>query len=125
MLEGEAGIGKTTIWRLGAADAAGRSYTVLSCRPAESEAALSFLPGLPPDQVVTLLYERAGRLELGLAQAGAIRELAQKAGLPRLVWVEHDYETALAEAGSRQPATIHGRRRDDAAIAAELDRLGF
>src|SRR5215470_16394608 len=42
VLEGAAGIGKTTVWGAGAALAAGRSYTVLSCRPAESEATLSF-----------------------------------------------------------------------------------
>jgi hypothetical protein len=42
VLEGAAGIGKTTVWRAGAAQAVGRSYTVLSCRPAESEATLSF-----------------------------------------------------------------------------------
>jgi hypothetical protein len=64
VLEGAAGIGKTTVWRAGAARAAGRSYTVLSCRPAGSEATLSFaalgdlldgvldraLPRLPPPQ---------------------------------------------------------------------------
>jgi dipeptidyl aminopeptidase/acylaminoacyl peptidase len=33
LLEGEAGIGKTTVWGAGAAWTAGRSYTVLSCRP--------------------------------------------------------------------------------------------
>jgi hypothetical protein len=42
LLEGAAGIGKTTVWSAGAALAAGRGYTVLSSRPAESEAALSF-----------------------------------------------------------------------------------
>jgi DNA-binding PadR family transcriptional regulator len=62
------------------------------------EAALSFLPALPPDQVVTLLHERAARLEMGLAQAAATLELAHKAGVPRLVFVEHQYETVLAEA---------------------------
>ena len=78
VLEGPAGIGKTTLWRAGAAQAAGRSYTVLSCRPAESEATLSFaalgdlldgvlgqvLPRLPPPQrralKVALLLEDPG-----------------------------------------------------------------
>lgn len=79
VLEGAAGIGKTTVWRAGAAWAAGRSYTVLSCRPAESEATLSFaalgdlldavldrvLPLLPPPQrraleVALLLKDPAG-----------------------------------------------------------------
>jgi hypothetical protein len=42
LLEGEAGIGKTTVWMAGVADAAARPYLVLSSRPAESEATLSF-----------------------------------------------------------------------------------
>jgi DNA-binding CsgD family transcriptional regulator len=42
LLEGEAGIGKTTVWAAGIADAAARSYLVLSSRAAESEATLSF-----------------------------------------------------------------------------------
>ena len=64
VLEGVAGIGKTTVWSAGVALAAGRSYTVLPARPAESEATLSFaalgdlldgvldraLPELPPPQ---------------------------------------------------------------------------
>jgi len=79
VLEGAAGIGKTTVWAAGAALAAGRGYTVLSCGPAESEARLSFaalgdllggvleeaLPGLPPPQrraleVALLLADPAG-----------------------------------------------------------------
>jgi len=78
LLEGEAGIGKTTVWRAGVAWAAGRSYTVLSCRPVESEATLSFaalgdlldgvlgeaFAGLPPPQrralEVALLMEDPG-----------------------------------------------------------------
>jgi acyl-CoA synthetase (AMP-forming)/AMP-acid ligase II len=42
LLEGEAGIGKTTVWAAGVADAAACSYLILSSRPAESEATLSF-----------------------------------------------------------------------------------
>jgi len=42
VLEGEAGIGKTTLWRETLARAEERSYRVLSARPAESEATLSF-----------------------------------------------------------------------------------
>ena len=64
LLEGTAGIGKTTVWESGVAGAAARSYVILSSRPAESEATLSFaalgdlmdgvlgqvLPQLPPPQ---------------------------------------------------------------------------
>ncbi len=62
------------------------------------EAALSFLPALPPDQVAMLLQERAQQLEIELAQAAAIRELAEKSGLPRLALVEHEFESVLREA---------------------------
>ena len=62
------------------------------------QAALSFLPALPPDDVVTLLTERAQQLEADLAQAAATRELAQKAGVPRLFWVEAEFDMVLHEA---------------------------
>ena len=62
------------------------------------QAALSFLPALPPGDVAALLAERAQHLEAQLAQAAATRELADKAGLPRLFWVEGEFETVLREA---------------------------
>jgi DNA-binding PadR family transcriptional regulator len=62
------------------------------------QAALSFLPAIPPDDAVTLLAERAAHLEWNLARADAARELVQKAGLPRLFWIEAQYERALREA---------------------------
>ena len=42
LLEGDAGIGKTTLWREAVLEALDRSYCVLSCRPVESEAQLAF-----------------------------------------------------------------------------------
>ena len=42
VLEGEPGIGKTTLWCAAVAGALDRSFTVLSCRPAEAEAGLSY-----------------------------------------------------------------------------------
>jgi predicted ATPase len=42
LLEGEPGIGKTTVWAAGVAEAAARSYLILASRPAEAEAKLSF-----------------------------------------------------------------------------------
>ena len=79
LLEGEAGIGKTTVWAAGVAGAAARSYIVLRARPAESEATLAFavlgdlvdgvlvrvLPQLPPPQrraleVALLMEDPAG-----------------------------------------------------------------
>jgi DNA-binding PadR family transcriptional regulator len=62
------------------------------------EAALSFLPAIPPEQAVTLLQERAMRLEVAVAESHAVRELVEKKGLPRLFWVEHQYENAIREA---------------------------
>jgi DNA-binding PadR family transcriptional regulator len=62
------------------------------------QAALSFLPALPPADVAALLRERAGHLEAGLAQDAASRELVHKHGLPRLVWVEAEFAAVLREA---------------------------
>ena len=42
VLEGEAGIGKTTLWLHAIEQAAALSYTVISSRPAESDEQLSF-----------------------------------------------------------------------------------
>jgi DNA-binding CsgD family transcriptional regulator len=42
VLDGESGMGKTTLWDRGVAEAGERGWRVLSIRPAESEATLSF-----------------------------------------------------------------------------------
>lgn len=62
------------------------------------QAALSFLPALPPDDVAGLLTERASRLETQLAAAAGARERVQKMGLPRLLWLEAQFAEALREA---------------------------
>jgi DNA-binding PadR family transcriptional regulator len=62
------------------------------------EAALSFLPTLPPDDVARLLRERAAHLEREIVQARASRELAEKQQVPRLAWVEEEFRTVLREA---------------------------
>jgi DNA-binding PadR family transcriptional regulator len=64
----------------------------------EFEAALSFLPALPPEDVVELLRERAQLLELEIVQMASSRELAEKQGLPRLFWVEAEFRMVLREA---------------------------
>ena len=43
VVTGEAGIGKTTLWLAAVEAAQARGYLVLSCRPAEVEAAFSFV----------------------------------------------------------------------------------
>ena len=77
-------------------------YTDLLTTPVKDytsfEAALSFLPTLPPDDVAELLTERASRLEVDLVHAHAARELAEKQGVPRLFWVEEEFRTRLREA---------------------------
>ena len=42
VLEGDAGVGKTTLWEAGVEEAGGKGFRVLAARPAESESALSF-----------------------------------------------------------------------------------
>ncbi|TML02597.1 MAG: hypothetical protein E6G36_11605, partial [Actinobacteria bacterium] len=42
VLEGEAGVGKTTLWEAGVAEAEAQGFRVLAARPAESETSLSF-----------------------------------------------------------------------------------
>jgi len=62
------------------------------------EAALSFMPAMPPELVLSLLKERARRLEMVLAQGETVRDVAAKRGLPRVLWVEHQYEMCLIRA---------------------------
>jgi DNA-binding PadR family transcriptional regulator len=59
------------------------------------EAALSFLPALPPDDVIALLDERAARLELELAQMQATREMLERQHLPRIFSVEGEFRSEL------------------------------
>lgn len=92
-----------TIYRL---TGAGRAeihdwLTILISTPEKEypafEAALSFLPALPPDVVLGLLAERAARLELEVAAWHASREIVHKKGLPRLFWVEGEFAALLKE----------------------------
>jgi len=61
------------------------------------EAGLSFLPALPPDEALALLEERAVRLEVSLAASHGMRELIERRGLPRLLWVEAEYAVRMRE----------------------------
>ena len=62
------------------------------------EAALSLLPGLPPDDALELLRLRAVALELRLRQSEAAYALAHDHGLPRLFMLESEYGDALLRA---------------------------
>ena len=125
LLEGEAGIGKTTVWTAGIADAAARSYLVLSSRPTESEAKLSFaalgdlmdgvlervLAELPAPQqnalqLALLLKDPAGSpLEhraVCVAFLGVIRRLAAQGpvviAIDDLQWLDRPSATTLGYA---------------------------
>jgi DNA-binding CsgD family transcriptional regulator len=109
LIDGDAGMGKTTLWRRGVAEAADRSYRVLACRPAESEVPMSFaaladlldgalaevVEALPGPQRRALeaalqLSESPGvppsRHAIALGFLTAVRELA--AGRPTLIAID-------------------------------------
>ena len=99
-IEGEPGIGKTTVWEAAVAEAAARGARTLRARPAQSEAKLSFssladLLGealgevtLPPPQrralEIALLIDEGARADRRAVAAGllsALRALAADAWL--------------------------------------------
>src|SRR6202022_3648523 len=75
VLEGEPGIGKTTVWRETVALAEGWGYRVLACRPAAAEAKLSFagladlLSGVEGELLDRLPVPQRYALEVALLQA--------------------------------------------------------
>jgi DNA-binding PadR family transcriptional regulator len=62
------------------------------------EAALSLLPVLPPDQVLTLLRSRTVALEKEIVGTRALLTAASQAGLPRLFLIEGEYHLRMTEA---------------------------
>lgn len=83
---GEPGIGKTTLWREGVERARTAGVTVLSARPSESEAKLSFagltdlLAGLPEE-----LLERLPAPQRNGIEAALLRRSADRAPAPRVI----------------------------------------
>src|SRR6266508_5714375 len=77
ILGGEAGIGKSTLWLESLSQARARSYRVLSCRPNESEAKLSFaalgdlLEGVVDESLERLPPPQRSALEVALLRADA------------------------------------------------------
>jgi len=131
LLEGEAGIGKTTLWDAGVRAAAAREYLILSSQPAESEATLSFaalgdllqglldqvLPQLPPPQrraleVALLMADPMGippdQRAICVAFLGAIRLLSASRpmviAVDDLQWLDRPSAAAL-EFALRRVAT--------------------
>jgi DNA-binding PadR family transcriptional regulator len=62
------------------------------------EAALSFIPVLPPEDVVTLLLQRVAAIEVRLGQQRGGRRAAEERGLPRLFLLEDEYQEQLLQA---------------------------
>jgi DNA-binding CsgD family transcriptional regulator len=77
VFSGEPGIGKSTVWRAGVAAASSRSFRVLLCRPAETEAGLSFvsladlLDGVSEDVLASLPGPQHAALDVALRRVGA------------------------------------------------------
>ena len=77
LIEGEIGIGKTTLWREGIAEAGERGLQVLTSRPVEAEIALPFsvlgdlLGDLPDAALGRLPDPQREALEVALLRAGA------------------------------------------------------
>jgi DNA-binding CsgD family transcriptional regulator len=115
LLSGEAGIGKTTVWREGLASALQRGYHTLSCGPVEAETRLSYaalgdllepvleetLPTLPEPQrralEVALLRApssgaRANQRAVSLAVLGCLRSVASStpvvAAIDDIQWMD-------------------------------------
>jgi DNA-binding CsgD family transcriptional regulator len=128
VLGGEPGIGKTTLWRRGIADASAHGYQVLACSPAEMEAELAYaavadlieeaLPEieqrLPPPQRwalrIALFLEEAkevhpDRRAVAAALLGALRALASRSRLLIAIddvqWLDASSAAALAFAARR------------------------
>ena len=128
LIEGEIGIGKTTLWREGIAEAGERGLQVLTSRPVEAEIALPFaalgdLLGDVPDAALGRLPDpqrealevallRAGtkpgglqRRAVALGVLGAIRVLAEDTPLVLAIddvqWLDPPSADALAFAARR------------------------
>jgi DNA-binding CsgD family transcriptional regulator len=130
LLEGTAGIGKTTLWRAGVSFARARGHRVLSCRAAESEARLSYaalgdlfdfeLPDLPAPQQraldAALLREAVegappDQRAVSLASLGVLRALAASA--PVIIAID---DVQWLDAPSARVLAFVVRRLEDAPI---------
>src|SRR5438093_602819 len=84
VLEGEPGIGKTTLWRAGVRRGEELGYAVLSCRPALAEAKLSYgalgdlLGGVPESAFASLPPPQRNALDAVLLRADAARRASDR-----------------------------------------------
>jgi DNA-binding CsgD family transcriptional regulator len=140
-LAGEAGIGKTVLWRAGVEEARSRGFHVLACRPAEAEQGFAHsgladlfepvreevLPLLPGPrrralEVALLLEEPSGSDDvdpraLGLAVADGLRTLAVEA--PVLVAID---DIQWLDASSAGVLAFALRRLAESRVAVLLAR---
>ncbi|SNT25423.1 AAA ATPase domain-containing protein [Asanoa hainanensis] len=148
LLEGDAGIGKTAVWRALVDDARRRDCLVLACAPTEAEAALPFaaladlirplrdlVPALPPPQRAAadavLLTDFPEEVVDERAIGAATRSLLERAARPLLVavddapWLDQPSERAIRFAlrrlAPRPPALVACRTSGTAPTAAALD----
>ena len=152
VLEGEAGIGKSTLWRAGVEQARGLGIRVLAAQPAEAEQALAHvaLADLLEDDLDEVLRgvsaprrraletafhldETAGTVDplaLGIATRGALQVLAEERALllaiDDLQWLDASSAGALAFAlrrlGSTPVRLLGARRSDGGAPPSSLER---
>ena len=142
IVEGDAGIGKTTVWRDATRAAAERGYLVLACRPAEAEAALAFasladlLEPIGDEVLASLPEPQRHALAVALLRAGpsgvapqaravaagvvsVLRGLARRqpvlVAIDDVQWLDRQTEAALAFAV---------RRLSDERIAVVLSERG-
>ncbi|MGH8888387.1 MAG: PadR family transcriptional regulator [Acidothermaceae bacterium] len=87
----EAGVTEFEDWLAELLSSPVRDFTSL-------EAGLSLMAGLPPDEVVRLLEERAERLRIELRSQTAVLDETQRMGLPELFVVENLYRQAMLTA---------------------------
>jgi DNA-binding CsgD family transcriptional regulator len=154
LLEGEAGIGKTTLWRAGVAAATGAGHRVLVSRPAERETTLTYsaigdllegvfdeaLADAPMPQrralEIALLRRRPGQLQpdqraIALGVLGAFRTLSASTplviGLDDIQWLDDSSARALSFAIRRldgHPVGILAARRLEPGSVDHLDLMG-
>ena len=106
VLEGTAGIGKTTLWQAATERSAARGYTTLACRAAESEAKLALaaladlLGGLGDDLLAGLPAPQRQALEVALLRRDAHGPLRDPRALATAV------RSVLLELAARGPLLV-------------------
>jgi hypothetical protein len=130
VFEGDAGIGKTTVWRETVALAEQRGHRVLACRPAPAEAKLSYsglaelLAGVEANLVERLPIPQRQALEIALLQAAP----GPRAPEPRALFTAFSSMLSLLAEGQPVVVAIDDLqwldRASQAAVGFVIRRLG-